>query len=394
MRNTSQKSVFLLDGSQKSTLAALRSLGKKGIKCTVGESFSPHLCFKSKFCHKNILYPSPITKINKFKQFIWHFIENNSLNAVFPMTDITIPLIIDIFENTKYGYLVSHLNSEKYHKASDKIFLVNLAKSLSVPVPETTIADETSNVFELAKSIKYPVVLKPYKSKIFFGKEIISLNVSYANNPEELINTLKLCSRYKINYMIQQKIEGEGIGHFSLWQNGVKKMAFNHKRLLEKPPSGGVSVLCESIAEDFELNKFAAVILEELNWHGVAMVEFKKDDKTGILYLMEINARFWGSLELAIRSGVDFPYYTFKMIGGEKLSLSKNDYKIGTLCTWATGILDHFYLLLKDKNNKELLKSFQKLMHLNKMKIYDMVFHKDDFKPFIFEMYQNIKNVF
>ncbi len=37
------------------------------------------------------------------------------------------------------------------------------------------------------------------------------------------------------------------------------------------------------------------------------MVEFKADARTGTPYLMEINGRFWGSLQLAIDAGVDFP---------------------------------------------------------------------------------------
>ncbi len=37
------------------------------------------------------------------------------------------------------------------------------------------------------------------------------------------------------------------------------------------------------------------------------MVEFKQDNRDGSLRLMEINARFWGSLQLAIDAGVNFP---------------------------------------------------------------------------------------
>lgn len=37
------------------------------------------------------------------------------------------------------------------------------------------------------------------------------------------------------------------------------------------------------------------------------MVEWKVDLRDGRPKLMEINPRFWGSLELAVRSGVNFP---------------------------------------------------------------------------------------
>ena len=59
-------------------------------------------------------------------------------------------------------------------------------------------------------------------------------------------------------------------------------------------------------------------LLKSLNWVGIAMVEFKVDPRDGIPKLMEVNPRFWGSLQLAIVSGVDFPYLILKMARGEK----------------------------------------------------------------------------
>ncbi len=54
-------------------------------------------------------------------------------------------------------------------------------------------------------------------------------------------------------------------------------------------------------------------LLDALGWHGVAMVEFKREEATGRFVLMEVNPKFWGSLELAIVSGVDFPYLASRM---------------------------------------------------------------------------------
>ena len=54
-------------------------------------------------------------------------------------------------------------------------------------------------------------------------------------------------------------------------------------------------------------------MLRSLKWHGVAMVEFKKDERDNEFKLMEINPKFWGSLALSIRCGVDFPYLAAQM---------------------------------------------------------------------------------
>ena len=63
----------------------------------------------------------------------------------------------------------------------------------------------------------------------------------------------------------------------------------------------------ESIALDPELLARSRALLDRFEWNGVAMIEYKIDEATGTPYLMEINGRFWGSLQLAVDAGVDFP---------------------------------------------------------------------------------------
>ena len=53
--------------------------------------------------------------------------------------------------------------------------------------------------------------------------------------------------------MIQEKINGPGTGIFTLFDKNRHLTLFSHQRLLEKPPSGGVSVISESVPLDAEL---------------------------------------------------------------------------------------------------------------------------------------------
>jgi protein tyrosine phosphatase (PTP) superfamily phosphohydrolase (DUF442 family) len=105
-----------------------------------------------------------------------------------------------------------------------------------------------------------------------------------------------------------------------------------HRRIRETPPTGGVSCCAISIYES-DLLAIGKRLLDALVWHGVAMVEFKRERSTGDLYLMEINPKFWGSLDLAIASGVDFPVLDVSMAIGEEIPYS-NDYKIGIKFHW------------------------------------------------------------
>jgi predicted ATP-grasp superfamily ATP-dependent carboligase len=107
--------------------------------------------------------------------------------------------------------------------------------------------------------------------------------------------------------LVQQRIVGPGTGVFLLRWNGRVLATFAHRRLRETPPSGGASVYSESIAADPELVAGATRLLEKFDWQGVAMLELKRDLATGTPYVMEVNGRLWGSLQLAIDAGVDFP---------------------------------------------------------------------------------------
>jgi predicted ATP-grasp superfamily ATP-dependent carboligase len=149
-----------------------------------------------------------------------------------------------------------------------------------------------------------------------------------------------------IPLLVQERITGQGAGIFTLFNQGKPIVFFAHKRLREKPPTGGVSVLRESIPLDQGMKNHVVKLLSRLNWHGVAMVEFKLEEKTGIPYLIEVNGRLWGSLQLAIDAGVDFPYLLYKMALGELPDELATDYKTGVRSRWLLGDADHLYMRL------------------------------------------------
>ena len=93
---------------------------------------------------------------------------------------------------------------------------------------------------------------------------------------------------------------------------------FSHRRLRSYPVAGGPSTLRESIHCP-EIEDAAERLLRALGWYGVAMVEFRRDPRDGRYKLIEVNHRFWGSLQLAVVSGVDFPALLCRLaLGGAR----------------------------------------------------------------------------
>jgi predicted ATP-grasp superfamily ATP-dependent carboligase len=151
--------------------------------------------------------------------------------------------------------------------------------------------------------------------------------------------------------LLQEHLSGEGLGVFVCCKDGESLAEFSHRRLREKPPSGGVSVLCESVEMRSELRQSAQLLLKQLGWQGVAMVEFKSDPRDRIPKLMEINGRFWGSLQLAIDAGVDFPLILLESVTtGVRAPMPT--YRRGVRSRWLWGDFDALLLQLFSTSTK------------------------------------------
>jgi predicted ATP-grasp superfamily ATP-dependent carboligase len=146
--------------------------------------------------------------------------------------------------------------------------------------------------------------------------------------------------------IVQEYVPGHGAGVFCLYDEDHALAWFAHRRLREKPPSGGVSVLCESVSVDPVLREHAESLLRAARYRGVAMVEFRIGSE-GRPYIMEVNARFWGSLQLAIDCGVDFPWLCHQMMMGSPV-VPVTNYAVGRRLRWLFGDLDNLVSQLRD----------------------------------------------
>ena len=271
---------------------------------------------------------------------------------------------------------------------------MRLAESLSIPIPQTWYVDDPDNLTVSLADLPYPLVLKPSKSWLVQDGKWLHTTVRFAATAAEAQDILKTDPAFQCHpFMLQKCIAGHGQGVFALYDN-IKPIAFfSHQRLREKPPWGGVSVLSESVAVDPMLLAHARSLLDSVKWHGIAMVEFKVESD-GTPYLMEINTRLWGSLQLAIDAGVDFPWLLYKMACGEPVKPVHN-YKTGTRLRWILGDLDSLYLSLRSKNSRieEKLMAILQFLRPAPFKTQHEVNRWGDMQPFWWEIKRYIKDL-
>ena len=185
-----------------------------------------------------------------------------------------------------------------------------------MPTPRTALARSVDDALGAASELGWPVVVKPVASRVYRDGAVEAFEVAYADGPQQLVEQIgRLAGRTPV--LLQEYLPGEGVGVELLADQGRPLAAFQHRRLHEVPITGGASALREGVELDEVLHGHAVRLLEALRWTGLAMVEFRVGPDGPAL--MEINGRVWGSLPLAVRSGVDFPIRLAELHLGRRL---------------------------------------------------------------------------
>lgn len=337
--------VLVTDGDQRAALAITRSLGLAGYEVGVVSSRVPCLAGASKHAAWRESAPSAADDPAGFAAAVKRLVFERKIELIFPVTEAALLTLLPIRAELAPAAL-PFPTLTSFAGVSDKGAVLTAARGLGIAVPASTRL-ERPGVPDRAvlDALTFPLVVKPERSVRSQASGMAKLTVAHAADAGELATILTALPVEAFPLQLQQRIVGPGTGLFFLMWDGRVVARFAHRRLREKPPAGGVSVYSESIPVDEPLAALAERLLRTFTWQGVAMVEFKRDATTGVPYLMEINGRFWGSLQLAIDAGVDFPRLLADLALGRPVAPSES--RAGVRCRWWWGDIDQLVTRLK-----------------------------------------------
>ncbi|QSP93671.1 ATP-grasp domain-containing protein [Marinobacter salinisoli] len=383
--------ILVLDGNQRASLAAVRSLGEKKLWVAAGDSSDRCMAGLSRFCQTSITYPDPFESPRAFFDDILRQIRELNISFLLPISEATTYVILQYRDELPTNLTLPFPQTEAVEQLANKNKLFKFASEQGIPTPDTIFCESVEDGLQAIMSIHvYPIVLKPAKSRILLSDQIVSTRVITAYSREQAASLLKENKFFAFPYSIQSFVEGEGQGVFALFNQGSPVCYFSHRRLREKPPSGGVSVLSESAPLNESLRASAEKLLSKANWHGVAMVEYRVSED-GVGYLMEVNPRFWGSLQLAIDSGIDFPWWLYLVSTGN--AVPQVEYRYRRL-RWILGDLDRLLIILKSPRSK--YPNRNKLIEIMRFLKPNLTTRHEvnrirDLKPFLFEVKQYLR---
>jgi len=340
--------VLVTDGNERAALAAARSLVRAGFSVGVtGRGVA--LAGVSRGVRHVDLTTDPLADPAAYAAEVGGVARRLDVRVVLPITDASVEAVLAGRRYLPSAVALPFPELDTYRAASDKHLMCDRARRAGLGVPETVVlADGRASVPDAGF---FPAVLKPHRSVVASrgsnGGRRQQLAVGFVNGPADCRAVLRTLPSAAFPVLLQRRVSGPGEGLFVLRWNGRVVAEFAHRRLREKPLGGGVSVYRQSIPLDPALVAAGRHMLDELDWQGAAMIECKRDLNTGRHVFMELNGRLWGSLQLAIDAGVDFPALLVACALGRRVP-AVTRYRVGVGSRWFWGDVDHLYLRLRD----------------------------------------------
>ena len=398
------ESALILDGNLKSALAVVRSLGARRINVSVGATRSTGMALHSRYATARFTYPSPYTHQDEFIEAVKAEAQRlGGKPVVYAMSDATWLSLYAHRAALAPCMTLVFPSETSVDIAFDKAATYSLAHVSGVHTIPTYAPVTHDEILRLSETLTYPVVVKSRRSVTWKDGVGIFGSAVFAKNADALMSQFETIT--KVNGeppLVQTCIYGEEYGVEMLAHKGKVFAMTVHHRLRSLSPTGGASVLKETIGEGdlyHELRGYAEALVKKVAWSGPIMVEFKVDSDTRTPYLMEINGRFWGSLPLSIFAGVDMPYQYFMYAVTGKAPAQVTHAREGVVSNHRMGGVMHLLRVLfkRDPMRKQLYPKRVSALHdflvLPKGTVSDVwSFH--DPKPSLMEIADIFKKFF
>ena len=310
--SAARKRVLVLGEDTRSFLAVIRSLGRAGLEVHAAWCPLHSPALRSRYIGRLHRLPEYRSDDPAWLEALNRLLREEAFDLVLPVSDGTILPLQMHREQIAHAERICLLPDAVYRICASKQETYKMAAALGIPVPPQIVATTLDEVRGAARRFGYPLVLKPQTSSSTVNP-LARQAVEKVRRKEDLERIAKgMLAGGPV--LVQQNFTGRGIGVEVLSKDGEVLTAFQHERVHE-PLSGGGSSYRKSVPLDPGMSAAADRLMAALRYTGVAMVEFKQDPRTGAWVLIEINARFWGSLPLSIAAGLDFPRYLYQMLG-------------------------------------------------------------------------------
>lgn len=290
-------------------LAAVRELGRRGVPVIGVASHSLSIGRGSRWLDAFLVRPD-----GPLAGWLPALIARTGAGAVLPMKDRDIVDLAALGE-TVAGCRNLGARAAPMARIVDKSRAVEAARACGIAVPGNW---QPQSAEEDIPDLGWPVVLKwsdPLRAmEIAARSGLPDLKSEYCRDAGELRRALRRYEGSGGFPLVQSYCPGSGLGQTLYMEAGRATLRFQHRRVHEWPPEGGVSSLCQAVPLDRHRDQMALSekLLSAIGWEGFAMVEYRHDPDTGRYLFMEVNGHLWGSMALSSACGAEFAWEAYR----------------------------------------------------------------------------------
>lgn len=313
---------------QTNSLGVIRSLGRRGVQVIGLDCVPMSVGFRSRYC-SGMQCPDPVRDEGSFIDFLVELGKSLGTRGVlFLMDDFYVFLTTKHRARIENHFLFPYLEPDTLHHCLDKRKMMESARALNIPVPDSYWPESREEMEEVAKHIPYPVIIKPVGKFEIKGNEARDIyrffrrfgKARRVTGAKELAQLWEETRRMGLSTLIQHEILGDASRLYSLgaYCTGNSEMlaAFTGRKLRQIPLDFGTCTLAEGCHAP-ELVAYGRAYLNAIRFRGIAEMEFKKDPEDGRFKFLEINPRAWTWISLATACGVDLPYIAYRDLTGQ-----------------------------------------------------------------------------
>ena len=349
-RDGERHAVLVPTGFAPGSYSCVRSLGSRGIHTIVGTEYDTGTTVSSRYCGERVRIPPPQNDLVAYKDALLDIAARPSVRTILPLRPYD-PYVLSKYHDEFDPYVsipVPHLDT--LNTVFDRLKLYEAATELDVPVPETWTVDETDELHGkyIVKS-RYNLLVSEYLPSYAEGKSNTAKSVLHVDQGilPDTASTIEEMNHVPI---VQEYVRHDNQYVFgALYDHGEPKATFQHRQLRGLSYTGGGGVYRETIS-DPELEAVGRQLLDGLEWHGLACIEYAKDAYTGEYKLLEINPRLWQSVPCAVRAGADFPFFYWCLALGNH-ELIDPTYRLNVRTHFLLGELRYLRSLLNDESD-------------------------------------------
>jgi predicted ATP-grasp superfamily ATP-dependent carboligase len=288
-------------------VSGIKQLAIHGDTCDLAwDLHSIDYLFKSRYISEYFKVPKPTNNETAYIQAVEKILQNDKYDLLLPFGNNAYHAICMVQERIKKLTRILVPSKKNHIIAYDKYQTFEHCQHIGIPVPRTYYGFVRNDLREISNSIQFPIVIK---TKSGTG---VKNGLRFANSTEELLKrydemvTIHSNSSEPHNLVIQEFIPGYIHDACSVAARGKTLEILTQVRHWMYPITGGVGAINYTTKND-SVKALAEQVLESLSWSGPSQIEFKYDERDKKYKLIEINSKFWGTLDLSIRSGVNFP---------------------------------------------------------------------------------------